>query len=409
MGTIEKIAAVALLLILLYCLAAIFFTPGWGDEINFHYPNSKNISLKQILDANSSYSSAYTPVPYLIGRVIIAVHDSLTALRLFNFIATLLLVYFFYRIASFFSATPLLLTLLLTANPYLLRSAFLYYMFNFGMLFAILGIYFYFVSTSSYKYLFAYICWGLAVLSQQWMLMLFVASWIMEFHEYLGKSMSLVRLLCLSLLKMGVLLPALVLFVFWHGLTHPNFHYHALHPGFEHLNATLANWGLAAILIVLYNYKKVIRINYLPLLFLAPLFYLAVPVHSINPGSHLSNGVAVQMASQIARLTPLSYQSCLLGLALFGLAVLVLILSKQHETLEIYMKFALLGFLAAFVASTNLGASHILISLPFLWLIFYQDFNSSFRLLLFTTLQFYLISWFYIIYVSFYKVYEINL
>ena len=154
------------------CFILIFTTPFWGDEIIYHYPTTANISFPNIIHNSPSYNSAYTPLPYILGSLIYKINNSLYALRLLNYVIFLFLIYFLYKISLNFRSDPFTLLLLLICNPYLLKSSFTYHMTNYGLLFAIIGIYIYFFSQKKHKMILAHFFWGISVLCQQWMLII---------------------------------------------------------------------------------------------------------------------------------------------------------------------------------------------------------------------------------------------
>ncbi len=146
---IKTIYIVLLSFLLLFCFITIFLIPSWGDEITYHYPNADQISLNRIINHNSSYSSAYTPFSYIIGKVGLIFYNSIITLRLLNFIVLIILIVFLYKICKEISNEPIYFTLLLICNPYILRSSFTYYLFNYGLTFRIIVLYFYFFSKPS--------------------------------------------------------------------------------------------------------------------------------------------------------------------------------------------------------------------------------------------------------------------
>jgi len=64
---------------ILLTLYGIYRTLSFGDEEGYHSPLAKNITWQMIFDRNSSYSSAYTPLPYLIGHAVYRIIPSLYA------------------------------------------------------------------------------------------------------------------------------------------------------------------------------------------------------------------------------------------------------------------------------------------------------------------------------------------
>lgn len=408
-NNIKKLPLLLLLLLFIFCLIAIFYTPTWGDEKYYHYPNAKIISLNEIIESNSSYSSAYPPLPYIIGSAFLNFYDSVYTLRLVNFLIVVIFGIFIFRIGRKLGKDPLLFTLLIMANPYLLRAAFTYYMFAYGLLFVTIAIYYRFFSTYKYNNLIAHIFLGLAVFSQQWMLVVVFAFFIVDFISS-GEFSSPVRKISESiLLKILVLFPDFILFYIWKGLTHPNFQEHAIKPSFEHLTGVLTNWGLALFFLVLFYYRDVLKTKHIPFLFIIPLIFLAIPEQSCYHGIDQITGITAQIAVQLENYLHLSYNVTTLILSIFGLLSFILIINKDDKGLEGILKYSTLGFFIAFTASTNLGASHVFVSLPFLVLIFYEEINKKpvFKYLLLC--QFLVISITYIVYISFFRSHGISI
>jgi len=401
-----KIILLPLILLLLFCFVSIFFTPMWGDEIGFHYPNAQNISLAKIIDTNSTYSSAYTPFPYILGNIVYKISNTIFALRILNYLIFIALIFFIYRIALHLEINPLLLVLLIISNPYILRSSFVYYMTNYGLLFSIIGIYYYFFSPFKYKQILSHLFFALAVLSQQWMLIIIFSIILNEITLFLKKDISLNYLLKSILYKIIIISPALLLFYSWGGLTHPNFQAHTLKPSFEHLNAVLANLGFAGLFISLFSIKKYFKISYIPLIFIIPIIWLTIPIHSEHHGIEVITGVAAQLSSQISKFILIPYKINMLVLIIFGILLLMLTISKRDND---FLKYTLLGFIIALTSNTRLGASHIFVSLPFLFLLFSSELKEKRLLQILITTQLYLTSLFYVIYYSFFVVKDLAL
>ena len=165
-------------------LYALITMSSWGDESAYHAPLAETINWHSIINSHSNYSSAYTPLPYLIGNIFYKIWPSLYMLRLLNWLVVLMSVFIFYKIASrIVPENKWESTLLFTANPYLLRASFIYVMFGYGLLFALIGIYLYFYAEMKYNYLLTNIFFGLAVLSMQWMLVLYPAFLLSELKK----------------------------------------------------------------------------------------------------------------------------------------------------------------------------------------------------------------------------------
>ncbi|MDR3610675.1 MAG: hypothetical protein P4L27_08940 [Ignavibacteriaceae bacterium] len=396
-----RLIHIPIFLLLLYCFVAIFFTPICGDELFFHYPNTQNISFSQIINNHTTYSSAYTPLPYILGSVVYKINGTIYVLRLLNYLILIILCFFIYKIAQHLKFDPLLLVLLIISNPYLIVSSFTYYMFNYGLLFTIIGIYYYFFSNFKYRQIISHLFFGLAILSQQWMLVVIFALFLNEIMQLYKKEISKKDFFNKLLLKVIFLLPALALFYQWGGLTHPNFEHHTLKSSFEHLNAFLANIGFAGIFLALYKFKKVLKFEYLPLLFIIPMFYFSIPLHSQSNGPEVSTGLAAQLSIQIHRFFFFPYQINMLVLIILGVVSLIMIILKNENSFSSFLKYAILGFATVFSISTIVGAIHIFLCIPFFFLIFSTELKENKLLVRIVTVQMYLTSIFYIIYWSF--------
>ncbi len=301
------------------------------------------------------------------------------------------------------------MVLLLISNPYLLRSSFVYYMFNYGLLFATIGIYFYFFSNNKHKIILAHLFWGLAVLCQQWMLIIIFSIFLLEFNLFLKRELEKKLFIKGVIYKLFFLLPSFILFSFWQGLTHPNFQFHKLDPSFNHLTGTLANYGIVGIFILLFNFKKYFKVQYLPLIYFLPIIYLTIPSHSEHLGFDVITGVASQLSIQLQKYFSMPYKINMFFLAAIGMMVLIAVISKNSNNFSFFLKNVILGFLIAFSSSTALGAVHIFVSFPFLLLAFNSDLKEKKLLENTVLICFYLMSIFYVIYYSLFKVKGFNL
>jgi len=392
-------------ILLFSVIILIFITKPWGDEIAYHYPNAKYFSLERIIMEDSQYSSAYTPLPYLFSKIILQVHDSILSLRIFNFIIFIILCLFIYLISKKISNSPFLLTLIIISNPYLLRSAYAYYMFNYGLTFSIIGIYLYFFSTLRYRYFFSHIFLGLAVLSQQWMLIIIVSIFIFELFIENNYGVPLIRFIKIFVVKLIILLPSIYLFILWGGLTHPNFHFHKLYPTFEHLNAVLANWGYLTFFIVLFYFRDYLYKKYLiPLVFVFPILFFSIPSHSSDQGVHQITGLVSQLSSTLSKIISIPYQFIFFIFVMFGLGFLVISIIKEKREFETFIFYVLVLLLIVFTASIRLGASHILLSAPFIFLLFNKEIFKYRYLKYLILFQLYFTSIFYIYYYALFVV-----
>ncbi len=356
-----------LIVILAASLVAIFITPPIHDEEMYHVPLARNISPGMTLSGQSSYSSAYPPLPYFFGNQVLRLFPSLESLRLLNLAIFLAAVFVFRSIAVRISYSPDFLTALFVLNPYLIKASFTYLMYNWGILFALAGLYLYFFKPK-HAMPPAHLLFGMAVLSQQWLLAVVGAVLLHEVVGFSRKEISHVVFAKLVLQKALFLLPAAFLFWKWRGFVHPNFASHSLHPTFEHLNAVLATLGLALICLVIAHWKRILCLRNTVLIFLLPLLWVAIPEHSFAHGPSVMTGITSQLAVKLAVFTGIPYKITMFVFILGGLASLCILLSRKGQGFHQVMVYVLLGLVAAFTLSSRLAASHIFICLPFVWL-----------------------------------------
>jgi hypothetical protein len=398
-----------ILLVLLFsicslCFISIFITPPWGDEKDSHYPNALNISLDQILKKDSNYSSAYPPFPYILGSIFLKIYRSLFTLRLLNYMLFLASIFVFFKICKKICTEPISITALFLLNPYLLRSSYSYYMFHYGLTFALGGIYFYFFSDTKMRMLWAHLLWMLAVLSQQWMLIVIIGVYLSDLSKFINKTESISEIIKSTVFKFLSLAPALLLFYVWKGLTHPNFHEYALHASLEHLNSVLANIGLLFLVVSVFRVRSLINIKYLPLLFLLPILFFSVPVHSERLGLETSTGVAAQLCDKLRVFLHVPYNLSMSLFILSGIILFMIAINIDRRTDYQQSLFNIFcGLCCAFVISALLGASHIYVSIPFLLLMMHKEIEKSSAISRLLIGQFYLLSIFYTIYITFFR------
>lgn len=386
--------------ILIFCFLAIFITPSFGDELNYHYPLARNITIKTIIDPGSNYSSAYMPLPYLIGKILLRIFDSLIALRILNFIVFMLAIFFFDKIARSITKEHEQLTLLAFLNPYLLFSSFVFYMYSWGVLFALVGLYFYLVRRSKPA---ADIFLALAVLCQQWMLVVVVAVIIYEGTQALERKLSLASWGIGIVRKALFLMPAAAIFLSWQGLTHPGFSSHGLHPSFEHLNIVLVNLGFMFGLVVLAHFKSFLKTRYLPLFFLLPILYLSIPAYSSYNGINQISGFIANFADKAGTMLHIPFDWILFPFIVFGLLLLVQMLAERnHDEKKVFL-FIICGFLAAFVAHSRLASAHVFAMIPFVLLFLQKEIQACKWLPKAMMIQYFFVSGIYLIFTIFYR------
>lgn len=366
----RKIVIYSLFIILgIMTIYGVFATRSFGDEAHYHYPLARNFTSNMLFNENSSYSSAYTPLPYIIGHGIYMIIPSLYVLRLLNWLVVLLTIFAFYMIMmNIVKEKSLELTLLFAANPYLITSSFYYLAYPYGILFALLGIYFYFYSTRKYHYFIAHIMWGLAVLCMQWLLMIYVGIMLFEIRERIKSNSRLTNIILFRsvITKAVSLIPILTIFYIWRGITHPNFQTHTMVSSLEHVCSVLAILGFVFFFYLIFSYKFFMNERIFYLLFLFPLLFLAQPQHSANHGITSITGIVSALMKKIEVVTSIPYPIGSCVLTIVGVMVLWLFIRGTRHKYEFVVLYIVLGLSTALAVSTRLGASHIFVTLlPF--------------------------------------------
>jgi len=386
------------------CLIGIFTAPAWDDELNFHAPLAASLSWPMITEADSDYSSAYPPLPYVSGAWLARQVSGLWALRLSNLLIALLTAVAFWRLARSLSPIYPALTLAFIANPYFLRSACFYFMFNWGLLFAFAAAAVLLrPGVAGWKYWLGHVCIGLAVLSMQWMLVLAFAVAVVEGKQICRQPLAikpLVRWLAANLLP---LLPAAWLFYRWQGLVHPNFAYHALQPSAFNATMILAVAGFLFWPWLISNFPRLSWPTVRLALFLLPLLALSLPQYSTRQLPGFFAGLESTFLHVLERLSGIPYAVGLLVLAVAGILIIKAMWQKiRVGNLEVILLTCIL-WLAALLSSAVLSSSHIYQLLPWLLLLLADNLDRDRPALLRLNIAFFLLSLGYLAYLIFAK------
>ena len=380
-------------------------TPTFGDEKNFHLPLIKNINWSMIFDLDSNYSSAYPPLPYLLLKFFYKIHPSVFTIRIINFIVFVFCsVFFYYVIKIKKEKWSFPLTLLFVLNPYLIRASYVFYMINYGLLFALISLWFYFKVKNRYNLILSHLFLLCAVLSMQWMLMVVVGIWLFEFDKYVRKKYRKQEFIKRTLYKVIFLWPVFFLFWHWKGLTHPNFHAHVLKATIPHLSASLAVVGFWFIIPVISNIKS-LSWNILKwLIFILPVVFLGQPQHSspqgFPRGPYTITGIVSTFCKKLEIMAHIPYTISTTFFTVSGIVLLIFLFKniKDSDSISLYVS---LGLIVSFTVSALLGASHIFILIPFILLALPLQLWKKTTLEL-VIMQAFLISVVYNVYVIFY-------
>ncbi len=396
--------AVCAVFLSVLCIIGIFTAPAWDDELNFHAPLAASLSWSRITEADSDYSSAYPPLPYLTGAWLMRHVSGLWALRLSNLLIAVLTAAAFWRLARSLSPLYPALTLAFIANPYFLRSACFYFMFNWGLLFALSAAAVLLKpATAGWKYWLGHVSIGLAVLSMQWMLVLAFAVALIEGKQIYGQTHAikpLVRWLAANLLP---LLPAAWLFYRWQGLVHPNFAYHALQPSAFNATMILAVAGFLFWPWLISNFPRLSWPSVRLALFLLPLLALSLPQYSTWQLPGFFAGLESTFLHVLERFSGIPYAVGLMVLAVGGLLTTLAMWQRiRVGNVEVILLTCIL-WLAALLSSTTLSSSHIYQLLPWLLLLLADNLERDRAALLRLNITFFLLSLGYLAYLIFAK------
>ncbi len=273
-------------------------------------------------------------------------------------------------------------------------------MYDWGLLFAFMGLYFYLVKKLK---LISSLFFSLAVISQQWLLMVILAVFLHEWQQCIEGKLTRSELVREAIIQGVFLLPAIILFVRWGGLVHPNFRSHALVPGFWHLGAILSMTGFLLLLPMLMQWRSFIKGEFLPLLFLLPMFWLTVPgFQRLSNLTHIS-GYFPHMLLKLEQLLHVPYRLSMFVFAVFGMLVLVAIMKKVKIPGNRILAYSILGLFAALTASVRLTIGHIHMVVPLIVLLFHSEISDLKKLKFVMVAQYLFVCIVYLVDLIFFK------
>ena len=366
--TKRAILGCCFLVLALVTLIGVFKTPLWGDELEYHFPLVLSISWKTILDPHSTYSSAYAPLPFFMASLVHRALPSLYAVRFLNWLVALSCALVFRRMLSKESPSRDAILLLFLSNPYFLRGSCTFHVTNYGLFFGLSALFIYFYSNSRYRHAAAYLLMTMATLSMQWMLMLFIGISLYELRLCRTGDLSRRQFVGLAALKLLASLPAFGLIWVWGGLTHPNFKQYALHPSFESANVVLAGLGFLFFFYSIFNILRLGWSEFVLIIVLAPLLFIAQPVFAWKQGIGLFTGFESNLLRLVEAFTSVPYSILLFGLALSGMVFCALAMKTARTGVAQTGSYIALGLGSAYVGSVMLSSGHVYVMVPFLLL-----------------------------------------
>ncbi len=368
-----------ILIIIAAYTAAACFTLFHGelkrDEIKYHYPLVKKFEREfPNFDFTNNYSSASTPVPYMIlaalGQI---VPLNIYTLRITTIILSILTLTIFYKIVSHLGiCNKEEITLFLLFQPYYLTNSSVFYMPIWGMFFGLFSLYIFLKGKTTVQYFAAGLFSALAILSRQYYLFLPAAYFLFCFFPKFSPGINKkgdISLTHFTALMLPHILP-LVFFIFWGGISSPGFRGHeiALKP---------MNIVFAIILVGFYFCWSLIdnfKFSRLQLLLIAfiPLFFLFLPKWSPYYGGQSISGIVMHLSDYAEHLITFGQVIFLLLFYLLGLLIITLRLTRfrNFTGYDALFLFAIAFFILIMAVNVMSGERHFLSGLPFflLWL-----------------------------------------
>lgn len=397
------------IMLMLVTLYALFVTPIFGDEATSHFPLSQTINLKMIIDVHSAYPSAYTPLSYCIARPLYELIPTIYTVRLLNWFVAIAAAILFLLLVRKLTDQWRAVFLLFLANPYFLRAAVVLYILNWGLLFGLAALYVYFYVKKPYAYALSHLLLLLAVLSVQWMLMLYVAFFLYELKQVSLHTWRDLRLLVRPVTaKIVSLVPLFMLAFFWRGLTHPNA-YRSLVPTIANVNIVMAIMGFLFVLWLMMNWRRPAWSDALIVFFTLPILYFGQPVHAIQQGIGLYTGLESTILHKLEMFTHFPYSWSLFILTAAGLLFFIRVVRARQEGLSLVALYLVFALMVSYVLQSLLSSTHVYGMLPFLLLSSIPVFKEQNRGLLLVVLQWLLLAVVYILYYAHVKTHGILL
>ncbi|MGA9120207.1 MAG: hypothetical protein WB699_12655 [Bacteroidota bacterium] len=340
------------------------------DETIFHFPNVINF-YENGIDAmfNAHYSAANTPLPYMIVAL---------AAKIFS--PTLLLARIITCIISFcsflaamklleLSDAPLHLSFVFLFFPYFFVNAFVFYVVNFGLFFALLALIVVHKTLGRNSYgsdFLAGILFSLAVLCQQFYLVVpaavIIARVLYALRGRMHVSSPEFKTMALSGIVMLVpmILP-LLLFLRWGGLTHPDFRFHSIGFYPPTIVGILFVTGFYFAPFLLQSYKALTRGKVILALTLSVvLVFFFKPTFSNHQGPGLFTGITHHLIIAAGKIHPAFSVVMMIGLTCSGILVLVELITQLSSEWDSGIFIACALFAIAYTFNTLIGEKHLL-------------------------------------------------
>ena len=343
------------------------------DEAEYHYPLVQKFSEEfPKFDLENNYSSASTPLPYIIlatlGKII---GLNVYSLRLVTLLVSIGTLYYFYKILTIFNVKNIYqVVLLLLIHPYFIQNSVTLYTPVWGMFFGMTSLYYFLNNKKKYAYLVSGILAALAVLSRQYYLFLpasYISYLFLRNIKYREKNL-LYALLCISIPQL-IYLPV---FLVWGGLVHPDFYKHEIGLKADNLVFFFVvigfyyGWAVGKSITVIN--KKLIYIFVIAFI----LFLLFTPEWYKHHGYSFITGIIMHISAIIDKISGFLSEIFLLFLYFTGIALVYrkIIERDFSNEKEFIIYFGLIFYIIIMIFNVRSGERFYLAGIPFIILTF---------------------------------------
>ncbi|MEO5593841.1 MAG: hypothetical protein ABIR15_13145 [Chitinophagaceae bacterium] len=344
------------------------------DETVFHYPNVLNFYKNGLAATfNKEYSAANTPLPYIIVAAVsklftpgIALARIVTAF--FSFLTFLLGM----RILARLNVAPLY-SLILLFYPYFFLNSFVFYVINFGLFFCLAALLLLNNTEKNYwNDLGAGVSLTLAILCQQFYLMLLAAVLLVRFLQYIKEreiAGSLQRFIASSfLLGLPALVP-LAVFYGWGGLVHPNFNVHKLSFFPTALTGILMVTGFYFAPFAVQSIKKSDKWQLAGALLGGAVLAIGFrPAYNDFNGPGIFNGIVFHIIEIVSKKMALAGTAMMIFLCGMGLLVFYKLAATKKNIFDAILFTGCVLLAAAYTMNAIIGERHLL---PLFFLLFF--------------------------------------
>jgi len=334
------------------------------DEINSHLPTLNLFYSSNPVDAFQSgdYKSASTPLPYIIASIPYKIFNSVPDIfsaRLINLLISLITMFIFIRLCDFKSKNILYPALILFFYPYFIKPSFLFFMSIYGLLFFLLFVYFV-KKDNRIGYILGGLSLSLAILSQQFYLVLFVFYIGFLLYNFKKYNFNKEKLLDILLFILPFILP-IVVFILWDGLTHPNYRYWGTEFNIQNITSVFIILGSALLPFLIFGIERIRKLHLVFILSISVLLVLfAYPEWVNKPTAGGILGYTFHSLALIGDFSSIISFLLKVSLCLLGLLSLVILYNKTGSDKRKLLYFLFITLVIGFTFNKLPSERHLL-------------------------------------------------